>query len=459
MDETMRVLLIIPPYVPSYFNAGHHLPVFQVGSYLRRHCTGLQVTCIDAGALNYTWKDVCDLLIRPFDVIALFNDFDAVDTFERFVAYARRLCPAAKLVTFGRLSKQIPGFFERFGFDFIVASGDYEAGVQASIEALASGHPASALPGVRVRSKTGWVAELPSTFLDAEAWAFPDPAEIPYAAYDNMYADDSKKFCGIPQRRELVVPAVRGCPVGCEFCDVPGMQGRRERRVAVERVLEYIERSFREHPFEYVSFYAPTFTLDKAWVRQLCAALGQLPRRYPWKCVTTTAHLDEGLVQTMAASGCVRISVGLETLDAAAHKSLPKLKRVNEATFEEIAGWCNQHGIELNCFVILGLPGDSPGGVRLTVEKVLEVGARVRPTIYTPYHLLRDDMSVAQVGELNRQLFLRGTQPEAIEQLYYELFYANADDRITEVMAKIPRNAEHRDAEPTEAPDREARAQ
>jgi radical SAM superfamily enzyme YgiQ (UPF0313 family) len=448
----MRVLLIIPPYVPSYFNAGHHLPVFQVGSYLRRHVPALELRCIDAGALNITWKDVCDLLMQPFDLIGLLNDFDAVDTFERFVGYARRLCPGAKLVTFGRLSKQVPGIFERMGFDFIVASGDYEAGVHAAIESL--GQPARALPGVRVRGEAGYLAELPGVFLEPEAWAFPDPAEIPYAAYDNMYADDSHKFCGIPQRRELVVPAVRGCPVGCEFCDVPTMQGRRERRVAVDSVVEYIQRSFAEHPFEYVSFYAPTFTLDKAWVRQLCAALGTLPRRYPWKCVTTTWHLDEELVATMARSGCVRISVGLETLDTAAHKSLPKLKRVDEVSFEEIAGWCSRAGIELNCFVILGLPGDSPSGVRATVEKVLEVGGRVRPTIYTPYHLMRDDMSLAQVGEFNRQLFIEGTQPREIEQLYYELFYANADDRLTEVMAKIPRNPERDEADDTTAPAR-----
>ena len=31
----MKILCLVPPYVPSYFNAGHHLPVFQVAAYLR----------------------------------------------------------------------------------------------------------------------------------------------------------------------------------------------------------------------------------------------------------------------------------------------------------------------------------------------------------------------------------------------------------------------------------------
>ena len=58
----MDILCIIPPYIPSYFNAGHHLGVFQVAAYLRKNSKAAKVVAIDAAALNITWKEICDVL-------------------------------------------------------------------------------------------------------------------------------------------------------------------------------------------------------------------------------------------------------------------------------------------------------------------------------------------------------------------------------------------------------------
>src|SRR5262249_48589633 len=157
---------------------------------------------------------------------------------------------------------QVPRLFEQFDLDAVVQSGDYEAGIAAVARWLATG--SDPLPGVAVRSQDGWKQpSLPGTFLEGSDWSLPDVDEIPYAAYGRLYHDDQKKFCGIPDRRELVVPIARGCPILCQFCDVPGREGARERRLPVPRVISYIEQSFAAHPFEYVSMYAPTFTLHR----------------------------------------------------------------------------------------------------------------------------------------------------------------------------------------------------
>jgi hypothetical protein len=117
------------------------------------------------------------------------------------------------------------------------------------------------------------------------------------------------------------------------------------------------------------------------------------------------------------------------------------IKRDSKASFEHVARLCAQHGIELNCFVILGLPGDTYEGVAATVEHVLRHGARVRPTIYTPYHLLRDDMAEHEVSWFNRQLLLEESAAPEVAQRYHELFHANEADRATAVMSRIPVHA------------------
>ena len=134
--HTMKILSIISPYIPSYFNLGHHLPVFQISAYLRHHLKGqYKIKAIDGAALNYQWKNVADLLVEKYNVIVLINDFDGVDTFERLISYARKFSPTVKIITVGRLSMQIPSFFlKNYNIDASVYSGDYEASVLSYIK-------------------------------------------------------------------------------------------------------------------------------------------------------------------------------------------------------------------------------------------------------------------------------------------------------------------------------------
>lgn len=433
----MKILCIIPPYIPSYFNAGHHLPIFQVATYLRRQRPNDEVVAIDGAALNMSWRDIAELLVRRFDVIAILNDFDAIDTFPRMFAYIREFCPSARTVTFGRLSNQIPRFFERFGLDGIASAGDYEAAVDGFVEWVVTG--SSPPPGVALLQGKHYGNPAPGLFLDASHWAFPDIIDIPYGAYDRLYQKDLNKFCGIPERRELVVPLARGCPVGCSYCDVPQMQGLRERRAEVAATLDYIEQSFARAPFEYVSFYAPTFTLKRRWVEEFCTEREKRSLEFPWKCVTTTFHLDEDLIATMARAGCVRVSIGLETLESAASGSLPKIKRNSLETFRKLAAASRENRVELNCFIIVGLPGDSVRGIVATIEEVMSQDCRVRPTVYTPYERLEAEMSVEDVARYNRQFFIDSAYTNAERTHLYSLLFGNEADRPTEVMGRIER--------------------
>lgn len=440
----MRVLVAWPPHVPSYFNAGHHLPTFTVAAYLRAH--GHQVDAVDCGALNQSWKEFGDRVFQGgHQAVVLVNDFDVVEGVRRAADYCRALAPGALLLTVGRLSHQNPGFFTSLDLDAVVCGGDYEAGVSAVLRWAGDGRPAGAgLPGVTVRTGTGWRPPGgPGDWLPADRWVLPDVSEIPYASYELLYRKDRNKFCGIPERRELVVPVARGCPVGCDFCDVPPMQGLRERRITVDRAVGYIRDCFAGHPFEYVAFYAPTFTLDRPWVSELCRRLRAEPRHYPWKCATTLHHLDESLVEEMGAAGCVRISVGVETFQEAAADRLPRVKRRTTERFERVVGWCHRFGIELNCFVIVGLPGTTPEGARATIEAVGRAGARARPTLYTPYHRMRPDMSERELSGFNRQTFVDADRVRAdgYEPAEYLRLVFGGDDYLTPATARIPRSA------------------
>lgn len=451
----------------SYFNAGHHLALYQVAGHLRAKLPDAEVRVCDATVQRLTWKDIGDdLYQRQYDVIAVMNDLDGIDGLRRFLTYAKELSPGSRTVTFGRLSGMNPGFFQQYDLDAIVHRGDFEPGVHAAVTAFLDGDGegdregdrdgtgdgngdgngdggrAGSLPGVHRRLAGRWIeTDRPGLFLEPEEWVLPGPDEIPYDRYDETYGNDANKFCGIPKRRELVVPAARGCPIGCSYCEVHPIFGKRERRLSVDRVLRYIEDSFAESPFEYVAFYAPTFTLDRPWVMELCERLIAQGSRYPWKCATTMHHLDAELVRQMGRSGCVRVSVGLETLEPAGRGALPRAKHQDETDLDELSGWCAAAGVELNCFVIAGLPGTSVAGAQQTIATVHSLGGRARPTVYCPTEKMRPDLTESQMAGYNRQLFVPGSHDLTPGELHdaYGLVFGHQPDQTT-VFRRIPQH-------------------
>jgi anaerobic magnesium-protoporphyrin IX monomethyl ester cyclase len=424
---TCRILCIIPPHIPSYFNAGHHIPIFLVSAYLRNN-NNIIVDTVDGAALNLTWKEVCDILFRKYDLIFCHFDYDSADTCERFMMYKNTLSKNTILIAFGRLVKEIPNFFIKRGYDMAHFDGDYESGAQACLDYYLK--KSDKLPGIISKNCNNVTSGV---FLEPENIVFPNVEEIPYDSYSYMYKNDLNKFCGIPNKQELVVPIARGCPVGCEFCDVPKMQGKMERRVSVDKTISYIMDSFAKLPFDYFTFYAPTFTLNKTWVKEFCQKMIDNNINYKWKCVTVLKTLNDELLVLMGKAGCVRVSFGIESFDENAGMGLPKLKRDTWEHFEHIVNIANQNQIEVNCFLILGLPSDNADTMSKTIQKCLELGARVRPTIYTDYSTLRDDMSIYDVSMFNRQLFLPKTININEETKFYVQFYANKNDKITQV--------------------------
>jgi radical SAM superfamily enzyme YgiQ (UPF0313 family) len=420
-----KILVIRAPQVLSYFNAGHHLALYQVAGYLRRISPQSIVKAIDASVLTLTWKDIADELFNEqYDFIVIMNDLDGLDGLDRFLRYASSLSPASKTITFGRLSGLTPSLFEQYALDAIVESGDYEPSVHQAMIALANG--ALDAPGSRIRQNRRWHRPSePGLLIEPTEWILPDPGEIPYSQYDDLYGSDHRKFSGLPNKRELVVPTARGCPIGCDFCEVPAVFGLKERHLPVASTLDYIRKCFKSHPFDYVSFYAPTFTLNKQWVYALCAGLRGEETSISWKCCTTMHHLDEHLVGVMGKSGCLRISVGLETLDENAYPGLPRVKRKQEHQLRELAQVCASSGIELNCFVVIGLPGTTLESARQTIETARSLGARVRPTIYTPYTKHFPETHGPSAHDMNRQIFAPGsTELDLNQQLEaYSLVY------------------------------------
>lgn len=414
-----KILCIWPPTVPTYFNAGHHLPLWEVGNFLRAEVEYARVDIVDAGVLNYTWKETADLLLQDYNLICIVNEYDNVEGVRRLVEYTRAISPNSKIITFGRVSGVIPSYFCDAGLDAVVKDGDFEAAVLDYIAYLQEEKTVNELAGLIIKTDNGWESTPPGRFLEAQDWAYPPVEELPFNDYARLSSRPENRFSALPGKRELTVAVARGCPMGCDYCLVPMYQGLRERRRSVESVIAHIEYAKARVEFDYISMYAPTFTLSKTWTFEFCDEIKRL--RVPWKCCTTIAHLNEKMVTAMGGSGCVRISVGLETLDMSAQTSLPKIKQIKDPQLENLAIWCREVNIELNCFVMVGMPNQTAEGLRHTFDYIEHIGAKVRPTIYTPYQGLNASVAETELSAFFTRQLSKGV---TMEGLTSEEFYS-----------------------------------
>jgi coproporphyrinogen III oxidase-like Fe-S oxidoreductase len=143
-------------------------------------------------------------------------------------------------------------------------------------------------------------------------------------------------------------------------------------------------------------------------------------------------HLDKSLVELMGKAGCFRISVGLESFENSKIKYLPSQKQEAKRRFDELLYWCKDANIQLNCFVIIGLPETSVAGTQWMIEYLLKAGVRIRPTIYSDYSMIHSTMTEDEATKILSRHFLpdnAGYSPEERLELYKLAFNLNSVSR------------------------------
>src|SRR5215813_2296225 len=108
-----------------------------------------------------------------------------------------------------------------------------------------------------------------------------------------------------------VIQSGRGCPLGCEFCTVTQMYGKKFRTRPVEHVVEEIKRFKSKRLF----FVDDNIFLSRSYAYELFEAL--VPLKIKWGSQGSMELIcrDEDLLELAARSGCVSLFVGIETTD------------------------------------------------------------------------------------------------------------------------------------------------
>ena len=152
-----------------------------------------------------------------------------------------------------------------------------------------------------------------------------------------------------------VTQAGRGCPLGCEFCTVTQMYGKKFRTRPVEHIVEEIKRFNSKRLF----FVDDNIFLSKPYAYELCEALIPLNVRWAGQGSLELICRDDELLRLAARSGCVSLFVGIESVEQetlnAHHKQFNKVQN-----FRDNLRKMNRAGILVVGSFIFGFEQDTP---------------------------------------------------------------------------------------------------
>ena len=195
--------------------------------------------------------------------------------------------------------------------------------------------------------------------------------------------------------------ATRGCNRRCSFCVSSRYMGpfRTKPLAVLEQEIDQLQALY---PGEFLQFTDDNLLADRDYGAEVLALLRRKRRRFV-TMVTLDQFCDGSLLEEMAASGCLGVAVGVESVDDDNCLAVGKGHNVGQP-FAEAVRKANELGVQVCALIMVGLPHDTPERLERTLRYLEQV-----PCSLYDLRTLRIYPSTS----LYEQMLARGTVTEA----------------------------------------------
>ncbi len=159
------------------------------------------------------------------------------------------------------------------------------------------------------------------------------------------------------------ISTTRGCPYSCFFCSVTSFFGHTYRCRPVEEILKEIETFNKKGPTIFVD---DNIVGNPKFAKELFRAL--IPHKIKWVGqASVTIARDDELLKLAAASGCIDLFIGFESLSQANLVAVGKKINVVDE-YENVIRKIHSHGIAIHGFFIFGFDEEDEDVFQRTVR-------------------------------------------------------------------------------------------
>ena len=152
----------------------------------------------------------------------------------------------------------------------------------------------------------------------------------------------------------------KGCPMRCAFCEDAGTKVRLYNTHNIDLQIKDVINA----GFQGIMFYDDIFAISKKRVIDMSSVIANHDIIY--RCFGHARSMDKEMAKILSESGCIEMGFGAESGSQKILKTIDKRTKIEDnINFVEI---CNNYGIKVKAFLILGLPGEDRSTIKETAK-------------------------------------------------------------------------------------------
>jgi radical SAM superfamily enzyme YgiQ (UPF0313 family) len=293
------------------------------------------------------------------------NDYTGLSDNLNYYARLVQVCrdhSAAPVVLGGAGFSVMPReLMDRLQADYGIAGEGEEVfpNLLAALEDKTSSKPVA---GVYYRNAAGAAnvqyTTAPPDFLDMTTLTPPDRT-LADRRYFSEYGTDS-------------IQTKRGCPLRCDYCTYPIIEGRKGRLRTAESVVDEMFISAEQNPdLNHFFIVDSVFNLPKSHAKKVCRELISRNWQIPWSCYANPLGFDQEFADLAAEAGCAGMEIGSDSGVDAVLKRLRKGFTVEH--IRKLNRICEKAGVPDCHTFILGTQGETLRDTEKTLEFLSEL--------------------------------------------------------------------------------------
>jgi len=363
LKSIRSVLLIVAPniYNPTFFSYFPPLGILYIAASLENN--GCKVNVLDAAIKKMSYAEIVkNIQEEKPDLIGITCTTETRFEMKELTELIRKKIPDLFIVVGGAHVTFCPEETLLSTKADLVVLGEGDN----TIAELISGKPFADIEGIVYRDEENIKTNPLRKRID-------DLGKLPFPA---RHLIDLDKYPGFSVRKQknTHINTNRGCPFGCIYCSASKLWGMNSRSISAKKVVEEVEMLLSDYGINLFYFYDDMFTANKKRAEKICNLFIEKKLNIKWGTSTRIDAINKDLLVLMSDAGCVQINYGVETLNNNVCKYIGRkalLNEVKEAVKDSIDA-----GIEnVQLYILIGLPGDDPQGLKKTVVDLLSTQA------------------------------------------------------------------------------------
>jgi radical SAM superfamily enzyme YgiQ (UPF0313 family) len=310
-----------------------------------------------AARIRMIQPDIIGISVRNIDDQVSLNPRFLLEPVKQVMATCRQNSKAS-IVLGGAGYSMFPEYVLAYlGADMGI-QGEGEQSFVTLLDNIGKGEDLSTIPGLHHAAQH--IANTPEVNNQLDRFLFPEADK-----HLTSLTPASDEIIWLPFQTR------RGCPLNCSYCSTALIEGNRTRKRSVQPVIDALTQ-YASAGFDHFFFVDNTFNLPKGYAIDLCDRMIDAGLLISWRCILYPGRVNEELVAKMAKSGCVEVSLGMES---GSDTILQKMnKRFLSEDVRHASNLLKKYGIRRMGFLLFGGPGETRQTVMESLQFVDSLG-------------------------------------------------------------------------------------